>query len=108
MIRHFANALQTAISTAMETAPPSLETRRKRLRFRCWHRGTKEVDLLLGRFADKHLANLDGDRLAELERLVDVPDQEIHAWLTGTRPVPAEHDTPLMRLLMDYSAKTIG
>ena len=92
----------------METAGTSLDLRRKRLRFRCWHRGTKEMDLLLGRFADDHIAELEGERLTELEALIDVPDQELYAWITDAMAVPGDYDTPLMRLLKDHSRKTIG
>ena len=51
-----------------------LDDRRKRLLFRCWHRGTREMDLILGRFADAEIANLSDDELAEFEYLMDVPD----------------------------------
>lgn len=62
--------------------------RRKRLSFRAWHRGMREVDLLLGRFADAHLAELDGDELVAFEALLDVPDQEVLAWLTDAGAPP--------------------
>ncbi|HXB75984.1 MAG TPA: succinate dehydrogenase assembly factor 2 [Bradyrhizobium sp.] len=60
-----------------------LDERRKRLLFRCWHRGTREMDLILGRFADAEIAGLTDEDLAQLERLVEVPDVELYAALTG-------------------------
>ena len=60
-----------------------LDDRRKRLLFRCWHRGTREMDLILGRFADAEIASLSDDELAQLERLIEVPDPDLYAALTG-------------------------
>ena len=60
-----------------------LDDRRKRLLFRCWHRGTREMDLILGRFADAEIAVLTDDELVQLERLIEVPDPDLYAALTG-------------------------
>ena len=67
-----------------------LDDRRKRLLFRCWHRGTREMDLILGRFADAEIANLSDHELAELERLIEIPDPDLYAALTGDRPLAPE------------------
>ena len=68
--------------------------RLKRLRYRAHHRGMKEVDLILGPFADAHLANLAADELDAFERLLDIPDQEIYAWVAGeAQPEAALGDT---------------
>jgi len=82
---------------------PADNARRKRLRFRCWHRGIKETDLLLGRFADAHIFTLDEDRLLELEALMDAPDWDIYAWVSGGKPIPPQFDTPLMQMLQDFT-----
>jgi antitoxin CptB len=55
-----------------------LDDRRKRLLFRCWHRGTREMDLILGRFADAAIAELTDNELVQLERLIEVPDPELY------------------------------
>jgi len=60
-----------------------LDDRRKRLLFRCWHRGTREMDLILGRFADTTIDSLTEDELSELEHLIEVPDPDLYAALTG-------------------------
>ena len=66
-----------------------LDDRRKRLLFRCWHRGTREMDLILGRFADAEIANLTEDELVQFEHLMDVPDPDLYAALTGNlTPAP--------------------
>src|SRR6266851_4859673 len=62
-----------------------LDDRRKRLLFRCWHRGTREMDLILGRFADAGIADLSDGDMAELERLLEVPDPDLYAALTGDK-----------------------
>ncbi|MGB3866206.1 MAG: succinate dehydrogenase assembly factor 2 [Xanthobacteraceae bacterium] len=66
-----------------------LDDRRKRLLYRCWHRGTREMDLILGRFADAHVASLDDAGLDALERLIAASDPALYAALTGAmEPAP--------------------
>jgi antitoxin CptB len=72
-----------------------LDDRRKRLLFRCWHRGTREMDLILGRFADAGIAGFTEDELAQLERLVEAPDPDLYAALTGDAPPAPEYAGPL-------------
>ena len=79
------------MSETTETAPADLETRKRRLRLRCWHRGTKEMDLLLGRYADAELAGLDEAGVSALEALIPENDWDLYYWVTGARPVPEEH-----------------
>jgi antitoxin CptB len=69
--------------TGSTRSSDGLDERRKRLLFRCWHRGTREMDLILGPFADAAIADLSCGELAELERLVEVPDPDLYAALTG-------------------------
>ena len=73
--------------------------RRKRLRFRCWHRGTREMDLLIGGFADRHIAGLTDKELDGLEALLDLPDPEIYAWIMGRAPAPAHIAAQLLAKL---------
>jgi antitoxin CptB len=73
--------------TGSTRSSDGLDVRRKRLLFRCWHRGTREMDLILGRFADSAIATLSDDELAQLERLIEVPDPDLYAALTGDRPL---------------------
>ena len=67
-----------------------LEYRRKRLRFRAWHRGTKEADLLLGPFADANLDSLDEEGLTSFEMLLAHSDPEIMDWMTGAAEAPED------------------
>jgi len=64
------------------------QTLRKRLRFRSWHRGTREMDLILGRFADRYLADMDRGQLERYGWLLENSDPDIYEWLTGREPPP--------------------
>jgi antitoxin CptB len=75
------------------------EIRRKRLLFRCWHRGTQEIDLLLGSFAETSLAGLDGAQLDQLEGLLDCSDADLFDWITGRSRPPPAYDHDVMCLL---------
>lgn len=58
-------------------------TRLKRLKMRSWRRGTREMDLILGPFADTELAALDAGALDAYERLLDENDQDLYPWITA-------------------------
>lgn len=105
------NPLYIGAMTVPPDQTPSLsadETRRKRLRFRCWHRGIKETDLLLGRFADARIFELDPERLDELEALMEAQDWDIYAWVSRGTPPPPEFDTKLMQMLQDFTRDTVA
>jgi antitoxin CptB len=72
--------------------------RLKRLRYRSWHRGTQELDLLLGPFADRHLAELSAQELDDYEALLEAPEPLIFALVTGQVPPPALDTALLGRL----------
>jgi len=88
--------------TGTSISSDGLDPRQRRLLFRSWHRGIREMDLVLGRFADAHIAALKDGELDEYERWLEVPDQKIYAWVNGADPVPAEFDTALFRRLRDF------
>jgi antitoxin CptB len=77
---------------------------RRKLRFRAWHRGTQEADLLIGSFADQHLAQFSDEELRQFECLLDESDPQIDDWMTGRQPVPKEHDTDVIALLIHFYA----
>jgi antitoxin CptB len=76
--------------------------RRRKLVFRAWHRGMREVDLLLGRFADARVPGMSEANLASFEALLDVPDPQILAWITGEEDVPREQDSRFIRELIAF------
>lgn len=79
-----------------------MDDRRKKLRFRAWRRGFREIDLILGGFADRHLPELDEAGLAAFERLLEAPDQEVYDWITEQTPAPAQFDTPTLALIRAF------
>ena len=81
-----------------------LDARRRKLLFRSWHRGIREMDLILGRFADTEIADLREDDLAELERLIEVPDPDLYAALTGDKPLDPAYASPLFDRIRAFRA----
>jgi antitoxin CptB len=81
-----------------------LDDRRKRLLFRCWHRGTREMDLILGRFADAEIVAMGDDELEELERLIELPDPDLYAALIGDTPLDPEYATALFERIKAFRA----
>ena len=91
------------------TAPAAdLDALRRKLGFRAWHRGTREADLLVGSFADRHLAGFDRTGLEQFERLLSENDPDIYEWMIGRLPIPAEHDNPVTNLLRQFRLITIS
>ena len=77
-----------------ERSSEGLDERRKKLLFRAWRRGVRETDLIVGRFADAHIEKLDEPSLDDFERLIEVPNSDLYAWVSGEVDIPAElrHD----------------
>jgi antitoxin CptB len=65
--------------------------RLRRLRIRSWRRGTREMDLILGRFADTRLAALGPEALELYEALLAEPDLDLYAWIVGRAPPPRRY-----------------
>ncbi|WP_421695240.1 succinate dehydrogenase assembly factor 2 [Aestuariivirga sp.] len=84
----------------MITAPVD-EIARKRLLWRATHRGIKEMDLILGGFVSRHLEEFSASEIADLERIMDIPDQEMLSWATRQEAVPAHHASPLLARILD-------
>ncbi|GAC1335096.1 MAG: succinate dehydrogenase assembly factor 2 [Beijerinckiaceae bacterium] len=79
-----------------------LDIRRRRIRFRAWHRGIREMDLIMGGFADAELARLTGAELDQFEHLLDLSDPQVFAWLSGIEDVPGEEDNALLKKLRAF------
>ena len=80
-----------------------LDERRRRLLFRAWHRGIREVDLIMGGFADAHLADLSDSEVDDFERLMDVPEPDLLAWVMGAADTPSDYDTALFRKICAFN-----
>jgi antitoxin CptB len=79
-----------------------LDIRRKRLLFRSWNRGTKETDMVLGSFAERHIAELSDGQLDRYEALLENDDGALFDWIAGRVAPPPQHDTDVLHLLMDF------
>ena len=88
-------------STTQESEA-ALIVRRRRLKFRSWHRGTREADLLIGGFADAHLDGYDGADLDAFEAILGRSDPDIYNWISGREAAPAELDGPVLRAMMAF------
>ena len=67
------------------------QARLKRMKMRAWRRGTKEMDLILGRFADANLGKMSSGDMDALDALMDENDQDLYSWITGQSDAPPEH-----------------
>lgn len=78
------------------------DARLKKLKFRAWRRGFREADLILGPFADKHVATFSPAELDWFEVMLEVPDQDLYGWIVGTASTPAEYDTEIMNRIKAF------
>lgn len=83
----------------------ALDPRLKRLLYRANHRGMRELDMLIGQFAESRVATLSEAEADEFERLLDVQDPDMLAWVTGVQPVPAEVDTAFFREMIAFQTQ---
>ncbi len=86
----------------MNNSTDTLELRRKRLLWRACHRGIREMDLLMGGFAQSRLAGMSGQELDEFEAMIELPDQEMLSWIKGEVPVPAKFDSVMLGELLQF------
>ncbi len=77
-------------------------TRRKRLLWRATHRGIKEMDLILGGFVMRNIESFSNPELDQLERIMDIPDQEMLGWATKQQTIPPEHASPLLLKMLEF------
>lgn len=79
------------------------ENRMKRLRMRSWRRGTKEMDLILGPFADAAVGTFDDPEREAFERLLGENDQDLYLWVCGRAAVPSAHADAVARIRRFHS-----
>jgi len=79
-----------------------IETERKRLIFRSWHRGTREMDLLMGSFADRHVSAFDSAALSQYEEILSYSDPDLYNWISGKESPPANYINCVFSLLLDH------
>lgn len=81
------------------------DARLKRMKMRSWRRGTKEMDLILGPYADVHLAQMDEATLATYDALLNENDQDLLPWILGQVPAPAALSTLLAQIATHANAR---
>ena len=86
----------------MTTSSADLPQVRKRLLYRAWHRGMKELDILLGSFADRNLATMSDAEAEQLATLMDAPEPLLFDWLMGKSAPPESFDTPLLAKIIAF------
>jgi antitoxin CptB len=85
----------------------ALSPRLARARFRAWHRGTREADLMIGGFFDRHHAAWGDAEIEWFEALLDEDDVDVMAWALGKQPVPEEFAGPQLAALQKLDYVTI-
>ena len=90
------------LPTTADDPAPAIDHRRKRLLFRAWHRGMREMDLIMGRFADREIALLDDGDLDVFEALLEEPDDVVYSWVAGRALPPERFETPLFSRIRSF------
>jgi|APFEC2959095171_1045051.scaffolds.fasta_scaffold07144_4 antitoxin CptB len=85
-----------------------LDPRRRRVLFRAWHRGTREMDLLLGAFADARLAAMSEAELDAFEALMETPDDLLYGVISGRLSPDVAEDVAMMEDVMAFHRAGLG
>ncbi len=81
--------------------------RKKRIRFRSWHRGTREMDILLGGFTDTCIEEMSEREIEHFEALLEEADDDLRIWLMADKPWPLDIDETLVQKLKIYMRKRL-
>jgi antitoxin CptB len=95
----------TQIADMPDADEPILDPRRRRLRYRAWHRGTKEADLIVGAFVDRHIAGFTEAELDELEAVLELSDVDLADWISRRRDPPPELRTTMLTRILDEAGR---
>ncbi len=88
--------------SGLNRSTDGLDPRRKKLIFRAWHRGMREMDLIMGRFAEARIDAMSDAELDAFELLIEAPDRDLLAWITGREPTPPNYDTAVFQALKAF------
>lgn len=92
--------------TGTTRSSEGLDARRKKLLFRSWHRGMREMDLILGSFADARIGDLTDAEIDQYEVLLDVNDTELLPVITGEKPIPDDPSASLLATILAFRQAT--
>lgn len=87
-----------------------IENRQKRLIYRSWHRGTRELDLIMGTFAEAHVPKMNKAELDLYDEILATPDPDVYDWISGQKPAPANLLNPVLEKLLahDYASHSLA
>lgn len=80
----------------------TLENTKKRLIFRSWHRGTKEMDILMGSFAQEHVPDFNQDEVSIYDEMLELSDPDLYNWYTKREEIPANLDNAVMQKFLAH------
>lgn len=83
-----------------------IQNMRKRLLFRSWHRGTREMDLIMGTFAEAHIEGFSEEELQQYDDILQISDPDLYDWLTERKEPAANLLTPMLQKLLDHHVAT--
>ena len=92
--------------TGTQRTSDGLDPRRRMVLFRAWHRGTREFELLTGRFADAQIGELSEAEVDDFEKLIEVPERDLIGWITGNLVTPENYDTSVWRKMKAFHKPT--
>ncbi|MBV6632533.1 MAG: succinate dehydrogenase assembly factor 2 [Alphaproteobacteria bacterium] len=87
------------------SADEARDIRRRQLRYRSWKRGTKEMDLLMGNFADAYLDGFSDEELDQFEWLLRENDPDLYNWFVGVSQPPADYENPMLARFLAFDYK---
>jgi antitoxin CptB len=82
------------------------DNKRKRLIFRSWHRGMKEMDQIMGSFANQYVPKFSDEELDVYEQVLENSDPEMYDWICGRVEVPANKASDVLNKLLSYDYAT--
>lgn len=91
----------TMIMTEEETLE-EIGKKRKRLIYRSWHRGTREMDLLMGSFADHNVPDFSPAELSQYEDILGYSDPDLYNWISGREVCPSDLGGSVMEKLLQH------
>jgi len=80
----------------------TIDKKRKRMIFRSWHRGTREMDIIMGSFADKHIQSFDEQQLDTYDEILNIPDPDIYDWICQREQPPANTRSDVLTMLLSH------
>ena len=81
------------------------ENRIKKLSYQSWHRGTRELELILGGFADQHLSTFTEQELDEYQSILEKNDMDLWDWITGRVEIPSQYFNLILKMICKFYCK---